>query len=196
MQVRKIAAAKETTQFDTVYPVIYANGFAVICRRRLHCITVTPKWARWRLKSPASRLSTQPFFQAHIKKHQSSASLSFVRGISRWPVNSLHKWPVTRQMFPFDDVFMNSGYHDVYCEGHPQQNCILTDSKLEYMFQVVCYTHAIPPHTERHIHTCWWVLKYYGTYRTSHDDVIKWKHFPRYWPFVRGIHRSPATSQW
>ena len=25
------------------------------------------------------------------------------------------------------------------------------------------------------------------------DDVIKWKHFPRYWPFVRGIHRSPVT---
>ena len=24
----------------------------------------------------------------------------------------------------------------------------------------------------------------------SYDDVIKWKHFPRYWPFVRGIHRS------
>ena len=33
-----------------------------------------------------------------------------------------------------------------------------------------------------------------------HDDVIKWKHFPRYWPFVRGIHRSPVnsphTGQW
>ena len=28
----------------------------------------------------------------------------------------------------------------------------------------------------------------------AHDDVIKWKHFPRYWPFVRGIHRSPMTS--
>ena len=27
------------------------------------------------------------------------------------------------------------------------------------------------------------------------DDVIKWKHFPRYWPFVRGIHRSPVNSQ-
>ena len=25
---------------------------------------------------------------------------------------------------------------------------------------------------------------------SSHDDVIKWKHFPRYWPFVPGIHRS------
>ena len=29
----------------------------------------------------------------------------------------------------------------------------------------------------------------------KHDDVIKWKHFPRYWPFVRGIHRSPVNSQ-
>ena len=28
----------------------------------------------------------------------------------------------------------------------------------------------------------------------SHDDAIKWKHFPRYWPFVRGIHRSPVKS--
>ena len=27
-----------------------------------------------------------------------------------------------------------------------------------------------------------------------HDDVIKWKHFPRYWPIVRGIHRSPVNS--
>ena len=28
----------------------------------------------------------------------------------------------------------------------------------------------------------------------DHDDVIKWKHFPRCWPFVRGIHRSPVNS--
>ena len=28
----------------------------------------------------------------------------------------------------------------------------------------------------------------------AHDDVIKWKHFPRYWPFVRGIHRSPSQK--
>ena len=27
-----------------------------------------------------------------------------------------------------------------------------------------------------------------------HDDVIKWKHFPRHWPFVRWIHRSPVNS--
>ena len=29
---------------------------------------------------------------------------------------------------------------------------------------------------------------------TRHDDVIKWKYFPRYWPFLRGIHRSPVNS--
>ena len=39
-------------------------------------------------------------------KHQSSASLAFVWGIHRGPVNSPHKWPVTRKMLPFDDVIM------------------------------------------------------------------------------------------
>ena len=39
-------------------------------------------------------------------KHQSSASLAFVGGIHRGQVNFPHKWPVTREMFPFDDVIM------------------------------------------------------------------------------------------
>ena len=38
--------------------------------------------------------------------YQSCASLAFVWGIHRWPVNSPHKRPVTRKMFPFDDVIM------------------------------------------------------------------------------------------
>ena len=43
-------------------------------------------------------------------------------------------------------------------------------------------------------HNCDWVLVccVYGV--TPHDDVTKWKHFPCYWPFVRGIHRSPVNS--
>ena len=67
---------------------------------------------------------------ADQRKHQSSASLAFVRGIHRWPVDSPHKGPVTRKMFSFDDVIMDgknneflsckpcrhrvtqSGYHD------------------------------------------------------------------------------------
>ena len=40
------------------------------------------------------------------RKHQSSTSLVFVRGIHRWPVNPSHKGPVTWKMFPFDDVIM------------------------------------------------------------------------------------------
>ena len=40
------------------------------------------------------------------RKIQSSASLAFVRGIHRWPVNSPHKGPVSRKIFPFDDVIM------------------------------------------------------------------------------------------
>ena len=51
-----------------------------------------------------------------------------------------------------------------------------------------CCTHSI------------WLLRSIERYHDfhtpdkQHDDVIKWKHFPRYWPFVRGIHRSPVNS--
>ena len=45
---------------------------------------------------------------ADQSKHQSSALLAFVWEIHRWPVNFPHKWPVTRKMFPFDDVIMCS----------------------------------------------------------------------------------------
>ena len=41
------------------------------------------------------------------RKHQNSASLAFVRGFHRWPVISPHKGPVTRKLFPFDDVIMS-----------------------------------------------------------------------------------------
>ena len=46
------------------------------------------------------------YSDADQRKHPSSASLAFVRGIHRGPVNSPHKWPLTRKMFPFDDVIM------------------------------------------------------------------------------------------
>ena len=46
------------------------------------------------------------YSDAEQGKHQGIASLAFVRGIHRWPVNSPHKWPVTRKMFSFDNVIM------------------------------------------------------------------------------------------
>ena len=45
---------------------------------------------------------------ADRRKHKRSASLAFVRGIHRWPVNSPRKGPVTRKMYPFDDVIMSA----------------------------------------------------------------------------------------
>ena len=66
------------------------------------------KGAPLRLKSPASRLFAQPFIEgADQRKHQSSASLAFVRGIHRWPVNSPHKGSITRKIFPFDEVIIH-----------------------------------------------------------------------------------------
>ena len=47
---------------------------------------------------------------ANQRKHQSSTSLSFVRGIHRSPVNIPHKWPETRKMFPLDDVIMDRNH--------------------------------------------------------------------------------------
>ena len=46
------------------------------------------------------------YSDADQRKYQSSASLAFVREIHRWPVNSPHKWPVTRKMFPLDGIIM------------------------------------------------------------------------------------------
>ena len=40
----------------------------------------------------------------------------------------------------------------------------------------------------------WYIAIEYFDCNTEHDGVITWKHFPRYWPFVRGIHRSPVNS--
>ena len=47
---------------------------------------------------------------ADQKKHQSSASLAFVRGIQLWPANSPHKGPVTLKMFPFDYIIILPRY--------------------------------------------------------------------------------------
>ena len=43
----------------------------------------------------------------------------------------------------------------------------------------------------RRTHEGW---KPWERFPQCHHDVIKWKHFPRYWPFVRGIHRWPVNS--
>ena len=89
-------------------------------------ITVTSQWARWHLKSPASRLFIQPFIQ-------SSRSLAFVRGIHRWPVNSPHKWQVTRKMVPFDEVIMIYGRRVVLSQLQPDNRAKDPTWKITYI---------------------------------------------------------------
>ena len=75
------------------------------------------------------------------RKHQSSASLAFVQGIHRGPVNSPHKWPVTRKMFPFDDVIMEfeGGGPGIFfiCGWHIRVKIILLSELHEYSTYLV-----------------------------------------------------------
>ena len=67
-----------------------------------------------------SNVCSTVYSGADHRKHQSSASVAFVRGIHQWPLNSPHKWPVTRNMSPLDDVIMarqlrvDHGWVDTY----------------------------------------------------------------------------------
>ena len=60
---------------------------------------------------------------ADQRKLQSSASLVFVRGIHQGPVNSPHKRPVTRKMFPFDDAIMLYNEQPLLTDGTTLLSC-------------------------------------------------------------------------
>ena len=85
------------------------------------------------------------YSDADQRKHQSSASLFFVWGIHRGPVNSPHKWPVTRKMFPFDDVIMIiCGSWDISLAHSSFGSEDGQTSKLEIVFgncKKLCYVH-------------------------------------------------------
>ena len=79
-----------------------------------YAITMTSWWPRWRLKSPASRLFTQPFIQTQIKENIKAPRHWPLCGEFTGPVNSPHIGPATRKMFPFDDVIMP--FHWQHCQ--------------------------------------------------------------------------------
>ena len=92
---------------------LFASGRVIGCK--MFCAL---QWARWRLKSGAVQ-----------RKYQSSVSLASVREIHRWPVNSPHKGPVTRKIFPFYDVIRglihrNPVYDSSCTQRSPQKTLI------------------------------------------------------------------------
>ena len=90
-------------------------------------------------------------------KHQSYASLAFVRGIHRWPLDSPHKGPVTRKMFSFDDVIM------WYLCKWPRSSCLhVLRQYIIYMNPHLCelckYIYSYLPnkkHTNKLVIICW-----------------------------------------
>ena len=89
------------------------------------------------IESPITSLTivySTVYSDADQRKHQSSASLAFVRGIHRWPVNSTHKGPVTRKMFPFDDVIM-----DTDCSFN--KYIIVSDTRFRHLFHQSYQSH-------------------------------------------------------
>ena len=79
----------------------------------------------------ASQITRLPIVYSSVdqRKHQRSALLAFVRGIHRWQVNSPHKGPVTRKLFPFDDVIMCSEY-SCFSTRRVQENGYLVSTSI------------------------------------------------------------------
>ena len=112
---------QKSTKLKNTLSKIFAATLYVICNnsalyrehnvnlQKLHQLTHYGDVVMGAIASQITSLTivySTVYSDADQRKHQSSASLSFVRGIHRGPVNSPHKWPVTRKMFPFDDVIM------------------------------------------------------------------------------------------
>ena len=97
---------------------------------------------------------------ADQRKHQSSASLAFVRGTHRWPVNSPHKGPVTRKMFPFDDVivvfvivtssFVQAGHHVRSITKRQCGSCRPKQVELCLLWRIYRHQH-VPVHAHKAI---------------------------------------------
>ena len=139
---------------------------------------------------------------ADQRKHQSFASLAFVGGIHRWPMNSPHKGPVTRKLFPFHDVIMGSLAVIILCfagnfwvaEGNIQNNrwdcaksCVLNLSLLTgYHWQkrlhhtsLFSTGHSSLPSVGIHIypspHTFMLVWRHICHSRGKHTPLLIWR---------------------
>ena len=129
----------------------------------------------------------------------------FVRGIHRWPVNSPHKGQWCGALM-FSLIYTwTHGWANNRDAGGLRRHCVHYDvTVMCFCRRNLCYgftAHMTMTYTSQDGVNSGW-RGYCGNegWSAIHDDVIKWKHFPRYWPLVRGIHRltvnSPHKGQW
>ena len=170
---------------------------------------------------------------ADRRKHESSASMAFVRGMYLCPVDSHHKGTVTRKMFKLMTSSWKGQQRKMYHEDKTDViHCRLCRKahKLGMLFHRIIKAQAkqnntlvmllvardtiatqMCPCISRAIRIQDLCTSCYVAFVVNHgavrylswlmytiivipDDVIKWRHFPRYWSFVRRIHRSPVNS--
>ena len=100
-----LAPSHARTPTDTCTMKCREFASTVVTKYRSHYSDVIMGAMASQITSLAIVYSTA-YSGADQRKHQISASLAYGWGIHPWPVNSPHKWPVTRKIFPFDDVIM------------------------------------------------------------------------------------------
>ena len=88
-----------------LFPCFLRNQIRKLCMSHFHYDDVIMGAMASQIISLAIEYSTV-CSAADQRKHQSSTSMAFLKGINRWSVNSPHKRPVTRKMFPIDYVIM------------------------------------------------------------------------------------------
>ena len=107
------------------------------------------------------------YSDADQRKHQSSASLNFVRGIHRGPVNFPHKWPATRKMSPFDGVIMwHANDHPGFAVSRTQE------CKIHWLKLIKCKTNEtelVNPMYKDNLHT----HSYLGAYKKNQSKFKK-----------------------
>ena len=159
----------------------------------LFYITVTSYWVLRRLKSPALRLFTRPFIRAQIKENiKATRHWPLCREFTgdQWIPRTTDQW--RGKCFHLATLWWNAVVRFSKCEKLETLTYkSVLGSWYQYSIGVTLCTTMYTTYSDpaRLIFVVFW-----------HDDVIKWKHFPRYWPFVRGIHRSlvnsPHKGQW
>ena len=118
-----------------------------------------------------------------------------VNQLGHVPMGKLKKWR------GFQEVSLTTMSDLMACRLQLMESCATEEedaNSVGILNEVVDYilgirnVHSYPPtptHQDTHKHT-----HAYDNNSQYHDDVIKWKHFPRHWPFVREIHRPPVNS--
>ena len=132
------------------------NGFAPVW----HQAIITTHYSDIIMSTMASQITGIPIVCSTVcsgadqRKYQSSALLAFLRGILRWPLDSPHKGPVTRIMFSFDDVIMQSGHTvdwthrdkfmwnlnqntNTFCQENPLSNIVIKMAAIIFWPQCV-----------------------------------------------------------